>query len=438
MRQLRPYQTQALDTVSAHWRRGAKAVLLVAPTGSGKTTIGAEAVRRSVARGKKCLWIAHRRELITQAFDRLCSEGIACGVIMADDKRADDTAPVQVCSIDTLTARGARPVADLVIWDEAHHCAAATWRDLHRAYSGSFHLGLTATPERGDGTPLGDVFEDMVIGASVRELTDMGFLVPCEVIAPPVKLDQGQLALDPVAAYQELGAGRQAVLYTGFVADAHEAARRFVEAGIPAAAVDGAMPMADRDDVLQRFASGDLRVVTNVNVLTEGWDAPQTAVCILGRRVGHAGLYLQMVGRVLRPAEGKTSALVIDLAGSAVEHGTPDEDRDYSLQGNGIARQKSTKEALTVCRNCGRFGRTYPCKRCGYQPERQEIVIKPTKLVTVSQGTGPVKIDWQRLQALCSLCKAKGHKHGWVWFKYKEQTGDEIPFNAVMKAMRNA
>ena len=437
MRQLRPYQTQALDAVSAHWRNGARAVLLVAPTGSGKTTIGAEAVRRAVNRGKSCLWIAHRRELITQAYDRLCAEELPCGVIMANDKRADSFASVQICSIDTLTARGTRPPADLVIWDEAHHCAAETWRDLHKAYSTAWHLGLTATPERGDGSPLGDIFDQMVIGASVKQLTDDGHLVPCEVIAPPAKLGQGELAADPVKAYQDLGQGRQAVAYMPFVSDAHELAKAFCAAGIEAAAVDGGMAAADRDDVLQRFARGDLRVVTNVNVLTEGWDAPQTSVCILGRRVGHTGLYLQMVGRVLRPAEGKTSALVIDLAGSAVEHGTPDEDREYSLAGKAIARKAAAKQQLAVCRNCGRFGRSYPCARCGYQPERAEIVINPHKLQTVTQGVRH-PVDWKRLIALCSLCKAKGYKHGWVWFQYKEQTGHDVPYTAVMKAMKSA
>jgi DNA repair protein RadD len=442
MRELRPYQTQALDAVSGHWRRGSKAVLLVAPTGSGKTTIGAEAIRRAVARGRSCLWIAHRRELITQAFDRLVSEGLHCGVIMADDKRADLSAPVQVCSIDTLTARGERPSAHLVVWDEAHHCAAATWRDLHRAYADSFHLGLTATPERGDGSPLGDIFEDMVVGANVKQLVADGFLVRSQVMVPTPstksKMNKGEMAMLPLEAYQKFADGQRAVVYCRWVEHARIYARQFNDAGIAAATIDGEMPQADRDSVLKAFADGSIKVILNVYVLTEGWDVPATSCCIIARNIGHAGMYLQMAGRVLRPAPNKTIATIVDLTGSTLEYGLPDDDRQYSLDGKPI----STREKLSVCSGCGLADPENPCERCGYERALFEI---PPAFVAV--GNGQMQITGERIESaavnrqllaeLTRRCLERGHKHGWIFHAYRTKTnGHLLPWQDLQAMIR--
>jgi superfamily II DNA or RNA helicase len=445
MRQLRPYQTQALDNVSAHWRLGARSVLLVSPTGSGKTTIGAEAIRRTTERGKKSLWLAHRRELIGQAFDRLTSEGIACGVIMADDKRANDSAPVQVCSVDTLTARGARPPADLVIWDEAHHCAAATWRDLLGDYSNSWHLGLTATPERGDKSSLGDMFEEMVVGASVKQLVADGFLVESQVLAPTIKTKTktdslgGMLAMSPVEAFERYAENQQTVVYCRFVEHAHQYAQQFIDAGIPAAAIDGSMHQVDRDRILSAFAKGEIKVVLNVYVLTEGWDVPATSCCIIARNIGHAGMYLQMAGRVLRPAPNKKMATIVDLAGSTLEFGLPDDERTYSLRGKAI----STREKLSVCKVCGFADPGRPCERCGYESVAMEI--PPVAFLASNEGTlevigqriMPSEIDRDLLAVITRHCLQRGHKHGWIYHAYRKQTdGHLLPWNEVQAMVR--
>lgn len=444
MRQLRPYQTEALDSVSDHWRNGARSVLLVAPTGSGKTTIGAEAIRRAVARGKKCLWLAHRRELITQAYDRLVSEEISCGVIMADDKRADPEAPVQVCSVDTLTARGTRPDATLLVWDEAHHCAAATWKEIIKGYAESWHLGLTATPERGDGSPLGDIFDQMVVGAKVKQLVADGFLVPSQLLIPSVptsrRLVDSELAMSPLQAFQQYAENQRTVVYCQFVKHAHDYAQQFIDAGVPAAAIDGSMHQQERDEKLNAFASGDIKVILNVYVLTEGWDVPSTTCCIIARNIGHAGMFLQMAGRVLRPAVGKEIATIVDLKGSTLPFGLPESDRQYSLHGKAIS---TPKEKLSVCQGCGLADPDNPCERCGHERRGPGVpdtfsAVQGGQMQVVGQRITSNEIDMALLQRLTRECLLRARKHGWIYHAYRTETnGHLLPWDAVQSMIRH-
>lgn len=450
MRQLRPYQTEALDSVSDHWRTGARSVLLVAPTGSGKTTIGAEAIRRAVARGKKCLWLAHRRELITQAYDRLVSEEISCGVIMADDKRANPEAPVQVCSVDTLTARGTRPEATLLVWDEAHHCAAATWKEIIKGYAESWHLGLTATPERGDGSPLGDIFEQMVIGARVKQLVADGFLVRSQMLIPcsetSKKMHKSYLAMSPLQAFNQYGNNQRTVVYCQFVKHAHEYAQEFSDAGIASAVIDGGMAQQERDEKLNAFVNGDIKVILNVYVLTEGWDVPSTTCCIIARNVGHAGLFLQMAGRVLRPAPDKDIATIVDLKGSTRAFGLPDSDREYSLHGRAIS---TPKEKLSVCQCCGLADPDNPCERCGNERKGIEVLktfipVNNGKMVVQEhrqiegQRINREQVDMLLLQRITRECLLWRRKHGWIYHQYRNLTnGHLLPWDVVQMMIRH-
>ena len=190
---LRPYQEKFIAAIYAEAARGWQRAKLdghergprivgVSPTGSGKTRVATEIVRRSVAKGKRVLWLAHRTELVEQAGRTLVGAGLVVGVIAASSTWTINLdAPVQVASIQTLLARGIYPEADLVVWDECHHCseAAAEWCSLLTHYPRAFVVGLTATPERGDGSGLAPLFESLVVGATVRELTALQHLVPC-------------------------------------------------------------------------------------------------------------------------------------------------------------------------------------------------------------------------------------------------------------------
>lgn len=434
---LRPYQEEALAKVSASWRGGARSVLLVSPTGSGKTATAVEAALRAVKRGKKVLWLAHRRELIGQASKRITAEGLSDhGIILAGAKGGNLSAPVQVASVDTLRARGLRPPADLVVWDEAHHTKAASWEEIHSSYPEAYHAGLTATPCRADGAALGDVFDSLVVAISVAELTQLGFLVPCDVEAPAAKLSAQEIAQDPVALWQKRCPGKKTVLYTNAVQEAHYLAQRFCSLGTPAAAIDGNTPTEERDLVLARFAAGELRVITNVAVLTEGWDCPDAEVCLVARSVGHEGLWLQMVGRVLRPAPGKERALVLDLAGNVHQHGLPEDPREFSLEGKGI--RKASKVALQVCPMCGAARRFYPCARCGYEPQRASLSVTHEELKRIERpGKLTDKEERAVLASLTQQAVERNYKPAWVARQFAKRYHYEISnprFTAVRKS----
>ena len=386
---LRPYQERCIASLRAAYQRGRRKPCLVLPTGGGKTIVAASIIQGALRLGNRTLFVAHRRELIQQTVEKLARAGIwDVRVIQAANDTGRPDAPVIVGSIQTLTMPrwlGSLPPADLVIPDECHHLVADRWKQLADAYPAARLLGLTATPQRSDGRPLGDIFDDLIVGATVAELTDAGHLVPCRVFAPPEALDIRQLALDPVAAYQQHGDGQRAIVFCVTVEHAEQVAADFNAAGIPAGVVVGTSPPDIRAVTLQRFAAGELRVCVNVNVLTEGFDDPPVAVCILARKPQHAGTFLQMAGRVLRPADGKSRATLIDLCGSVHDHGPPDMPREYSLDGKAITGAK--RDAIRQCPTCGSVFLTGPdrCPECG--------AALPSRPVDMPRSTGVGVID---------------------------------------------
>ena len=179
---LRPYQLEAIARVRLAMQQGRRRVCLVMPTGSGKTRTCGEIARLTVERKGRVLWLAHRAELVDQACGALEALGLTVGAMCSGAVYPPNPyAPVQVASVQTLLARGALPAADVIVADEAHHFAAAaeSWAALLSAYPGALIVGPTATPDRGDGCGLHGCFDEIVIGATVQELTDAGHLVPC-------------------------------------------------------------------------------------------------------------------------------------------------------------------------------------------------------------------------------------------------------------------
>lgn len=374
---LRPLQVAAMTKLRALFAAGCTRALLVAPTGFGKTVIITAITKGHLERTEdgRVLIVVHRRELVRQTVAKLRGAGLHVGVVQADTE-TDDSAPVIVASLATLIARGTRPRATLVLWDEAHHCPAVSFQKVFASYVDALHIGVTATPQRSDGKPLGDMFEALIEAATIRELTAAGWLVPSEIFAPAdVRID---LSMHPVTAYQKHTPGRAAVVFATSVAHARTLADEFNAAGIRAACVDGETDDDVRDDVLTRFEAGELDVISNCFVLTEGWDCPRADVCILARASENVGTYLQMVGRVLRPSPGKRIATVIDLRGVVHLHGLPDEDRAWSLEGP-ACRRTEAMIALRRCTEClAVFRPAAACPRCG---ARHEVIEKIPRIL---------------------------------------------------------
>jgi superfamily II DNA or RNA helicase len=420
---LRDYQERAVNWARDAFVRGRRSVLLVSPTGSGKGTIAAHVMLRATERDSRCLFVVHRVEIVRDVAQRLMRAGCTDLCVWSRGERVGSpSASIHVAAIQTLTAGDVRPDANLIVWDEAHHCVASTYLALRASYPQAIHLLLTATPERSDRTALGDVAEELYVVASVRELTEQGHLVPIDTIAPPSKGDE--LAMDPLDAIRQYGEGRQAVVFADSVSHAKDLAARFGERG---AAIDGSTKKEIRDATLARFARGELDAVFNWGVLTEGWDCPSAKICVLARGAGSAAVLMQIAGRILRPDGSGRRALLVDLCGSVHVHGLPDEDRVFSLTGKAIGAAKIASP--WTCKTCWCVLRSRPeaCPRCGeVAPPPPPPIVKERKLSAAQVASrGERKEYFDRLVAEVA---DKGWKPVSVGIRFKARFGHWPPW----------
>ena len=441
---LRSYQERAVAGVLEQWAAGVRSVCLVAPTGSGKTRMGEELAHHELERGGRVLWLAHRRELLRQARDRLRRSlgHLEVGAI-APGEEWMPAAGVQVATVQTLLARGDLPAASVLVFDEAHHYVSDEWRSLARACPHARAVGLTATPERGDGRPLGDIFQALVVAAHYSELIAEGHLVPARIFEPGECIKDG-LALDIVTAYQRYAPGTSAFVFVRSVQEAYDQAMRFRSFGWTAAVVEANTPAPERDELLAQFRAGHVRVLLSVATLTEGVDVPEAQTCVLASNVGHMSAYLQKVGRVLRPASGKSEATVIDLVGAWREHGLPTEDRDYTLDGDGgIRRKKATP--VTQCLRCGAVSEAHrsACPVCGWERPPRELApqviydqdlqeIAPHDRIAPEASPEVVYAELRQRQ------QGEGRGLDWVVSEYRRRFGCRPSFADVSRAEQRA
>ena len=430
----RDYQLAARRGVYASWRAGHLRVVLVVPTGGGKTFIASLVVLDAVAKSHRVLWLVHRVELADQACATLAKAGLEVGCLCATSVwPVNRNAPVQVATVQTLLARpDVRPDAELIVVDECHHMGegAEEWVKLLAAYPNARVLGLTATPERGDGTGLAPLFTDLVVGVSVRELTGSGHLVPCEVVRPDTWLKAKRatgnpLAQEPLAAYLEHASGRQGFLFARSVDEAQRYADEFTRSGVRTACVHAGTGADDRAAALAGFRDGTVRMLSNVYVMTEGVDLPQASVCLLARGAGTAGTFLQMVGRVLWPSPRKTSALLLDLQGVSHVWGMVEDERMFRLDGRGILK------AGSVCRVCGQPLAAYPCESCGFAPELGDTLgaqseITGDKLAKFARMIAQASAASRAFDRWVAAARLKGHKIRSVGYRWKGVYGTPV------------
>jgi superfamily II DNA or RNA helicase len=378
----RHYQSRTLDACRVQFRAGKQAVLVVSPTGSGKSLMGGLMAQGHVSRGGRVVWLGHRAELRHQATAMLRGLGLHVG------GGTSASAPVQVCSVQALTRSRTAPEGNLIVADECHHFAEGNgWTDLLRAYlgAGARIVGLTATPARADGQALHG-FDALVVAAQIRELTAAGHLVPLRLKRAEHMLGKDRIAQTPVDAYLEHARGRHAVVFAPHIKAAEEYASGFRGLGVACEIVTGKTPKFTRETILGKFSTGGLPVLINVAVLTEGWDATICDCVILARGCGSPGLLVQMTGRGLRPHLGKADCLLIDLRGVTWLHGRPDADAQYALTGEGIVL-RGAQPGERICRVCGvPMGDALVCPECG----RETAMVVP-------QATGDKLVDWEEV-----------------------------------------
>ncbi|MCC6780926.1 MAG: DEAD/DEAH box helicase [Hyphomicrobiales bacterium] len=451
MMQLRPYQERDIAAIRATYANGAHAVLYQAPTGSGKTVLFSFVVAGAAARGNSVCILGHRQEIVGQISGALDEIGIPHGMIAAGAPMAE--AGVQVASVATLARRlrRVRP-PDLLVIDEAHHAVAGTWRKIIAAFPEARILGVTATPERLDGKGLGDVFDELIIGPAVAELIEAEYLSRFTVYAPDrapdlsgIRTRMGDYAVDQLASamsagvvidaavdeYQRRCDGAPAIVFCVDIKHSQLVAARFAARGYRAAHLDGDTPADERRRIIAALATTEVQVVTNCGLISEGLDVPNVTAAILLRPTQSLALYLQQVGRAMRPSPGKARALILDHAGNVYSHGLPDAPRDWSLDGR--ARAGSGAAPVRRCPECGAINAlaARTCSECGTalrQPTAYTEAIAPEPLVPIEQlvvMTYREALTWAGSdeRRLRHVALARGYHQGWVWHRLREIEG---------------
>lgn len=438
-----PHQERALRLTGLEFSRGHKAVCVVMSTGAGKTRLGGEFAHRHLLKRPegKVLWSAHREELVSQAYDALTALGLDCGVIQANPTRPyNPYRHVQVASTQTLLARGAFPEATMLVLDEFHHYASDKWEALGQQYRqrGVPIIGLTATPIRGDGRGFEGLMDALVCPVQMRELIENGFLVPYTLVDPGRTLRPNEIAQAPVDAYLAHARGRKAIVFAPNVKEATKFRDEFRAKGITVELVTGDMEAGARRSILEAYKEGRVQVLTNVGVLTEGFDDRPTSCVILARSFGSLSLYLQCCGRGLRcsPETGKQDCIIIDLHGTCRkdDFGEPRDDREWTLEGDGIKHKNLEAAKERFCKLCkvllqGSAKTSTVCEECTYaRPEAAALEIANIQLVKYAAKRAE-PLDKKRLyfERLKGIAKRNNYNKWQPHAKYKAIYGEGPP-----------
>ena len=399
MSELRDYQQDLLESVHLLLDAPDARVMLQLPTGGGKTRIAGELLSRWLKDGRKAVWLTHRRELAAQTEGMLQEDGVTATSNMRWEPHTN--APTLVNGVVILMAQtvSRRTAAaevwngydgrDLMIIDEAHHAAADGWARAMKQWPGPV-LGMTATPWRlSQKEGFDHLFEELVCGPQVAALQSDGWLCNARALSPPEdeliqggQLDSTGEYSDPgieeanrdrdiwtagaLRFWQKNGGGRQTLVYAVSVEHARNLANVFHNAGIPSGVLVADTPDTERAELIQRFRNGRLKALVNVAVATEGFDLPDAACVLLTRPTMSLALYLQMVGRGLRPKPDSGDCVVLDMAGNSLRHGLPEENREWSLRARG--EQPPGDAPLIRCEKCDALSpaSSHHCGNCGW------------------------------------------------------------------------
>ncbi len=456
--QLRSYQIKAIDSLRYSFNtKGKKSPLLVMPTGAGKTVVFA-AISKAISQNEKnVLILVHRRELIDQASKKLKNIGVNHGVIAAKYESSKNN--IQIASVQTLVRRLVTNTFNphYIIIDEAHHAAAGSWRKIIEHFKDAYKIGCTATQIRLDGRGLADYFDDLVKGPGVAKLIKDKYLAPYKVFAPPLKInldkvktlggdyqkkelekqiDTVDIIGDAVQQYKKHADGLPAIAFCISIKHATDVCNKFKDAGYKAAIVHGEMKVNDRDEAIKGLGNGKIQILTSVDVISEGTDVPDVSAAILLRPTKSEGLYLQQVGRVLRPKEGKT-AIILDHVNSTRTHGFVDDKREWSLH---LQKKKKKKGELAphveTCKKCfATYKPTPVCPVCGYQAENRERFIKQEegeleelkRKETEKKQQKLLIATAKTLEELEMVAKILGYKKGWAYRVFESRKNKGVP-----------
>lgn len=440
---LRDYQTALINETRAAFAAGSKHPLVVLGCGGGKTACFAFMAETAQSRGWTVWFLVHRRELLeqtTETFDRF-------GIVRKS---------IFIGMVATVANHPERyPKPDLIVFDEAHFSSAATWQKIINLYPDALIIGLTATPCRLDGKPLGATYDKLIIGRSASQLIQDGYLSPYRYFAPSVTdlsalkrkgadfdaesaaelLGTRAVFGDVIKHWRELANGLQTICYCATIKHSEKMAEEFRKQGINAVHFDGNTPDKERKEIVTRFRKGEIKILCNVDLISVGFDCPDCECCILLRPTMSTALFIQQSCRALRPKQGKT-AIILDHVNNYQRHGLPDDEREWSLSEPVKTKSQFNADGTLQIRQCPKCYFTYKaapaCPNCGYKTELTEREIKNIREIKLAEikerrreiATQAVAkkatIDecWS-LSEIMAWCKANGKKAGYGYYVAK-------------------
>lgn len=403
------------------------------------------------------MFLIHRKEVLDQAVKTFRNQGVNPDLLTAG-------------MVQTLTRRVDKlPMPDVILVDEAHHALAKSYQRILSKFSKAIVLLFTATPHRTGRAQLDQIADDIIVGQSIHELTEKGFLAPFRYFQPPGDFDSKLLKRSStgdytaesmqqamstkifghiVKQYRRIADGMQAVVYTYSIDSAVEIARKFNSEGISAVEVDGTTSKEKRDLAVQKFREQEIKILVNVNLFTEGVDLPNVDCVIMARPTASLALYLQFSMRCLNPREGKT-AIIIDHANNFKTFGYPDDDRDWKKAiKSGRQKSKSLLKdpglSIVTCDYCFAVVKASEvkdgeCPVCGKPikvheakpvsdvdlveatKERQRLIKEIVKKKLLKEVANKSVSELHTMKELQAYARLHGYKSGWAWFQAKRK-----------------
>ena len=417
----------------------------------------AEIARRTTNNNKRVMFLIHRHEVLDQAVKTFKNQNVNPDLLTAG-------------MVQTLTRRVDKlPIPNVILVDEAHHALAKSYQRILNQFPKAIILLFTATPHRTGRTQLDQIADDIIVGQSIRELTDKGFLAPFRYFQPPNDFDSKLLKRGStgdftnesmnqamstkifghiVKQYKRIAKGMQAVVYTYSIDSAIKIAAEFNSEGISAVEVDGTTSKEKRDLAVRKFRDQEIKILVNVNLFTEGVDLPNVDCVIMARPTASLALYLQFSMRCLNPRPNKT-AIIIDHANNFKTFGYPDDDRDWKqaiksgkqksktlLQDPGLsivtcdycfAVVKASEVKDGKCPICGKPIKVHEAKPVSdvdlveASKERQKAIHEIVKSDLLKSVATKSVSELHSLRELQAYAKLHEYKPGWAWFMAKRK-----------------
>lgn len=463
-----------MESVREEIRQGKRRIIYVLPTGAGKSVWVAAIAKGVREKGKRGLMMAHRQELIDQLSSALSDFDVYHSLVLPSKKIPSHH--MLLGSVQTLARRTNKiPAPDFIFVDEVHHAVkGGLYARIIEAYPNAIVVGLTASPARSDGRGLGEMFDGMVVGPSVAELTELEYLVPAEVWGTPIKpdlsgvktrmgdyvtaqleaaMDKPRLTGDAVAHYRKIADGKAAVCFCVSIKHAHSVAEEFCAAGYKFIAVDGTMDKRVRRQAIEDLRTGAIHGITSAEVISEGVDVPRIECVILLRPTQSLIVAIQQIGRGLRPYPGKEKCIVLDHAAVVQNHGMPDEVREWSLEGLQGRKKTDKPPSVRQCPKCFAAHRPVPvCPMCSYVYEVEGRTVEQVagdlvkvvdpKSLTRSDilGTDDAPNERRRkeMDYLARVARGRGYKNpdGWAYVVVRAREAKRLAKARVKVAAR--